>query len=215
MDAAAVIINVLAGIRNSGDDEKINAPEIINADTMKPLSEIIMLALVAANASSSISERTALRNMVSTPLAVPISLMRRLVLRFLRLLFLEGCVLGAGSVAWKSAPSGSCSGLLSEMPPTLFSDGLPPSCAVSDWGGDGCGNSAFSDRLFGIFSIIHTHSVKIRNLNHFIIIYLLSSIRGRVVGISDGLMLFLPWVKSVTMTAFLFFDFTWKLCFQP
>jgi len=94
MDAAAVIINVLAGIRNSGDDEKINAPEIINADTMKPLSEIIILALVAANASSSISERTALRNMVSTPLAVPISLMRRLVLRFLRLLFLEGCVLG-------------------------------------------------------------------------------------------------------------------------
>ena len=146
---------------------------------------------------------------------MPISLMRRLVLRFLRLLFLEGCVLGAGSVVWESAPSGLCSGLLSETPPTPFSDGLPPSCAVSDWGGYGGGNSAFSDRLFGIFSIIHTHSVKIRNLNHFIIIYLLSSIRGRVVGISDGLTLFLPWVKSVTMTAFLFFDFTWKLCFQP
>ena len=71
MDAAAVIIKVLAGIRNSGDDEKINAPEIINADTMKPFSEIIIFALVAASASNSISERTALRNMVSTPLFVP------------------------------------------------------------------------------------------------------------------------------------------------
>ena len=71
MDAAAVIIKVLAGIRNSGDDEKINAPEIISADTIKPFSEIIMFALVAASASNSISERTALRNMVSTPLFVP------------------------------------------------------------------------------------------------------------------------------------------------
>ena len=38
---------------------------------MKPLSEIMMLALVAASASSSISVRKALRNIVSTPLAVP------------------------------------------------------------------------------------------------------------------------------------------------
>ena len=150
-----------------------------------------------------------------TPFPFSPQSVRRLVLRFLRLLFLEGCVLGAGWVVWESAPSGLCSGWLPETPPTPFSDGLPPSCAVSDWGGDGCGNSALSARLFGIFSIIHTRSVKIRNLNHFIIIYLLSSIRGRVVGFSDGLMLFLPWVKSVTMTAFLFFDFTWKLCFQP
>ena len=72
IDAAAVTIKVLAGIRNSGEEEKINAPEIISAETIKPLSEIIILALVAASASSSISERTALRNMVSTPLLVPI-----------------------------------------------------------------------------------------------------------------------------------------------
>ena len=77
---------------------------------------------------------------------------RCLVLRFLRLLFWEGCILGAGSAAWESAPSGLCSGLLPKTPPIPF---------------------------------------------------------------SDGLTLFLPWVKSVTMTAFLFFDFTWKLCFQP
>ena len=60
-----------AGTRNSGDDEKMKAPDTISADTMKPLSEIMMLALVAASASSSISVRKALRNIVSTPLAVP------------------------------------------------------------------------------------------------------------------------------------------------
>lgn len=71
MDAAAVTINIPAGMKNSGDDEKMNAPETIKADTIKPFSEIMMLALVAASASSSISVRKALRNMVSTPLAVP------------------------------------------------------------------------------------------------------------------------------------------------
>ena len=72
IDAAAVSMKMPAGTRNSGDDEKMKAPDTISADTMKPLSEIMMLALVAASASSSISVRKALRNIVSTPLAVPI-----------------------------------------------------------------------------------------------------------------------------------------------
>ncbi|MCF3972552.1 hypothetical protein [Paracoccus salsus] len=50
IDAAAVTMNMPAGSRRPGEDEKTNAPEIIRAEMMKPLSEIMMVSLVAASA---------------------------------------------------------------------------------------------------------------------------------------------------------------------
>ena len=57
MEAAAVIRNTPAGNRNAGEEAKMNAPEIISAEMMNPLSEIMMLALVAASAMVSNSAR--------------------------------------------------------------------------------------------------------------------------------------------------------------
>ena len=46
-----------AGTRKEGEELNRNAPEIISAEMMNPLSEIMMLALVAASAMVSNSAR--------------------------------------------------------------------------------------------------------------------------------------------------------------
>lgn len=57
IEVAAVTRKTPAGNRKAGDEAKINAPEIISAEMMNPLSEIMMFAFIAASAIVSSSAR--------------------------------------------------------------------------------------------------------------------------------------------------------------